>query len=83
MRPDSSNPDPARYTLIPASRFLIQTWLFRAGMIATCFVSMALLNWLVRESAAPLLEALLPAIGLLLGFAAMQLLDSSRRKYPR
>jgi hypothetical protein len=83
MMPDPDNQNPSLPTLISASRFVVQTWLFRCGLVAICFLTVAVLNWLVRDSADPLLEALPAAIGLVLGFGAMHLIDVGRRKYPK
>ena len=83
IMPDPDNQESSRPTLISASRFAVQTWLFRSGLVVFCYVTVALLNWLVRDSVQPLLEALPAAFGLMLGFGVMQLLDVSRRKYPK
>lgn len=72
-----------RPTLISASRFAVQTWLFRSGLIAFCYLTVAVLNWLVGDSTQPFLDALPAGIGLVLGFGAMHLMDVSRRKYPQ
>ena len=83
IMPDPDDQNSSRPVLISASRFAVQTWLFRSGLVAFCYLTVALLNWVVRDSAQPLLEACPPAIGLMLGFGAIHLIDVGRRKYPK
>jgi len=81
MSEDHNDVHRSRYSLIASSSFVMQTWLFRTVIIAIAFLTVALCNWLIKESASPVLEAVPAAAGLILGFAIMHLFES--RKYTK
>lgn len=81
MSDDQNDAHRSRYTLIASSRFITQTWVFRTVIVALAFSTVVLCNWLIKESASPVLEAVPAAAGLVLGFGIMHLFES--RKYTR
>jgi len=83
MSEDPNNVHQSRYGLVAASSFILQTWLFRALVVLTAFLTVALCNWLIRDSAAPLAEAGAVAAGLMLGFGILHLVETGKRKYLR
>jgi len=80
MSEDPHQFDHSRYGLVAASSFILQTWLFRTLIVMTAFLTVALCNWLIKDSAAPLAEASAVAAGLILGFGIMHLVETAKRK---
>lgn len=70
-----SDSNHVNYTLISASKLRRHYLLFRGALVACAYLTVALCNWLGRSSPHPLLEAIVPAAGVILGFLALRLMD--------
>jgi len=81
MNENSSTSGPGRYSLVDASGFGRQTWLFRTFIVVLVYLTVALCSWLFKPDSAPLLDAIAPALGLLLGFGVLHVVDANRHYF--
>ena len=68
------------YTIVPSARLAMQTWLFRGVVVLLAYSVAALGGWLVKDSPRPLIDALGPACGVVLGFGILRWMELSREK---
>ena len=54
--------------LIPETTLMAHAWLFRFALTAVASLTVLFCHWLFNSTSPPIVEALLPAIGLTIGF---------------
>lgn len=70
----------ACYTLITTPGRLHDTWLFRFAIVVIAYVTVACCGWLFKSSTSPLLDAIPIALGVVLGFLVLHVLDWNNSK---